>query len=113
VSISRDFSVQLGDGHDFLEITGFDVDVRIGNDVSIDAGNGDDRVVWTLQNSSSVVVNRDITVRTGSGGDTMLFMDNDFIAADSLELSRQLQGNREQHGSAEYAAASCWSGHPS
>lgn len=92
VSISRDFSVQLGDGNDFLEITGFDADVRIGNDVSIDAGNGDDRVVWTLQNSSSVVVNRDITVRTGSGGDTMLFMDNDFIAADSFESPGSFRG---------------------
>jgi hypothetical protein len=92
VSISRDFSVQLGDGNDFLEISGYDADVRIGNDVSLDAGNGDDRVVWTQQSTASVVVNRDIIVRTGSGGDTMLFMDNDFIAADALEFPDSFRG---------------------
>ncbi|MFM7038890.1 MAG: hypothetical protein ACKO2L_14345 [Planctomycetaceae bacterium] len=92
VSISRDFSVQLGDGDDFLEIAGYDADVRIGNDVSIDAGSGDDRVVWTLHNTASVVVNRDIIVRTGSGGDTMLFMDNDVIAADALAFPDSFRG---------------------
>lgn len=90
LTISRDFSVTLGDGHDFLDISAIDADVRIGGDANLDYGNGNDRSVITLQAASRLLVTRDLNVRTGSGADSLLVIDYDTVPADAFESPKML-----------------------
>jgi hypothetical protein len=89
--ITRDFSVVLGDGQDFVDIASFGADVRIGHDATIELGNGSDRGVMTLQNGGSFMVTRDLNVRTGSGADSLLVIDYDTVPAESLEFPETLK----------------------
>lgn len=91
IGFSRDLQILLGDGDDFLEISAFDVDVRIGGDAAVDLGSGDDRGVCNLMSTASLIVARDINVRTGSGGDSFLFIDYHSMPADALEDPRRLR----------------------
>ncbi|MFM7059548.1 MAG: hypothetical protein ACKO2P_21760 [Planctomycetota bacterium] len=91
ITFSRDFSVVLGDGDDFLDISAMNADVKFGNDASLDFGNGNDRSVITLAGGASLIVTRDLNVRTGSGSDSLLVIDSDTVPADALEFPERLR----------------------
>jgi hypothetical protein len=91
--ITRDFSVVLGDGQDFVDIASFGADVRIGHDATIELGNGSDRGVMTLQNGGSFMVTRDLNVRTGSGADSLLVIGDDQLTLLAAEAGRDITIN--------------------
>ncbi len=96
LTISRDLAVNLGPGADFIDIGLEQANLRINQDLLLDMAGGADRAVVNTFSTSTLVTDRDISIRGGAGDDTLLVLAHNTIAADQLSspaLFRQLIDN--------------------
>ncbi|MFN9720226.1 MAG: hypothetical protein ACK58L_16120 [Planctomycetota bacterium] len=99
LTISRDVSINLGNGADFMDVSVAGSAVRTGRDLSIDFAGGNDRAVVGLYETGTLISNRDIRVRGGLGDDSLLVQAFGAITSDALSsptLFRQIQNNSDQ-----------------
>lgn len=97
-TIARDVVVNLGSGDDSLILQVVNADLKINQNLTVELGAGNDFADIFVAEAGSLTANRDINVRAGSGDDTVVTGDDDYVDLDLLynvEYFMGLENNSE------------------